>query len=157
MVGSTDRQDGDRRASRRCASRWGFLAAGRRLRPAAAGVIAALVYISIPWLTSTYIIPNVNVTSSGLIEGVSACYLFLYVVCPAAVAGGRRKNFARFTAPQQTHPGRPWLALAGYLAGAAVATKYPAVLFVLDPDGRLERASAARGETKRKEDCRGER
>ena len=58
-----------------------------------------------------------------------ACYLFLAV-------------YALLLCRQQTWdscqrcPARI-LILAGYLAGAAVATKYPAVLFVLLPPGRL--------------------
>ncbi len=110
-----------------------LLAAGRRFYSTSAGVIAALVYISIPWLTSTAFPPNVNVSSSGLIEGASACYLFLALY--AVLLSGRQSVAVQGASQPQvrsTHPAA-LLALAGYLAGAAVATKYPAVLFVLIP------------------------
>ena len=69
----------------------GLFAAGRRFYSTGAGVVAALVYISIPWLTSTAFMPNVNVTSSGLIEGASACYLFLALY---ALLLSRRRGMA---------------------------------------------------------------
>ena len=53
----------------------------------------------------------------GLVDGASACYLFLAVY---ALLFRDKLGTASF-------------ALAGYLAGAAVATKYPAALFVLLP------------------------
>lgn len=89
----------------------GLFAAGRRLHSTAAGVVAALVYVSIPWI--------VSISSIGLVEGASACYLFLAVY---AVLLAHNREDARMQS-----------ILAGYLAGAAVATKYPAVLFVLLP------------------------
>jgi hypothetical protein len=123
----------------------GLLAAGRRFYSTGAGVVAALVYISIPWLTSTYFMPNVNVTSSGLIEGASACYLFLALYAlllsrrrdesssdSRNVASLQRESFSRRSDVIESHPAG-LVALAGYLAGGAVATKYPAVLFVLIP------------------------
>ncbi len=117
-----------------------LFAAGRRFYSTAAGVVAALVYISIPWLTSTCFMPNVNVSSSGLIEGASACYLFLALY---ALLLSRKQGMAvqlsshhdmpvQLPSQQETHPAA-LIALAGYLAGSAVATKYPAVLFVLIP------------------------
>ncbi len=87
----------------------GLWAAGRRLFSPTAGVVAALVYLSIPWVTS--------IASGGFVEGPSACYLFLAV-------------YALLLHRKQ---GTPSLILAGYLAGGAVATKYPALLFVLLP------------------------
>jgi hypothetical protein len=143
----------------------GLLAAGRRFYSTAAGVVAALIYISIPWLTSTSFMPNVNVTSSGLIEGASACYLFLALYAlllsrkqetavqlpsqrnvelppqrrrdddsaqPANASSLPWGTLARRGDLPETHPAA-LVALAGYLAGVAVATKYPAVLFVLIP------------------------
>lgn len=92
----------------------GLLAAGRRFVSPTAGIIAALVYLSIPWID--------YVSTAGLVEGAAACYLFLAVY---AVLLWRD--------PQTTSTGR--LLLAGYLAGSAVATKYPAALFVLVPLG----------------------
>ncbi len=85
-----------------------LLAAGRRFFSAGAGVVAALAYISIPWV--------VGISTSGLIEGATACYLFLAV----------------YALLLKTNRGA---ALSGFFAGAAVATKYPAALFVLLPLG----------------------
>jgi hypothetical protein len=86
-----------------------LFAAGRRLHSTSAGVAAALVYISIPWVFS--------VSVTGWVEGAAACYLFLTL-------------YALLLSPQQPVG---FVALAGYMAGSAVATKYPAVLFVLLP------------------------
>jgi hypothetical protein len=87
----------------------GLWAAGRRLFSPIAGVVAALAYLSVPWVAS--------IASAGLVEGASACYLFLAVY---AVLLHREQ-------------GTPSLMLAGYLAGGAVSTKYPALLSVLLP------------------------
>ena len=87
----------------------GLWAAGRRLFSPTAGVVAAVAYLSIPWV--------VSITSSGLVEGAAACYLFLAV----------------YALLLRRELGTPALILAGYLAGGAVATKYPALLFVLLP------------------------
>ena len=88
-----------------------LLAAGRRLFSPTAGIVAALVYLSVPWV--------VSIGSGGLVEGASACYLFLAV----------------YALLLRDKLGTPAFALAGYLAGAAVATKYPAALFVMLPLG----------------------
>lgn len=92
----------------------GLFAAGRRFFSPAAGIVAALVYISIPWVS--------QVSTSGLVEGVSAFYLLLAVY---AVMLWRRD------APAASGLGR--VLLAGFVAGAAVACKYPAALFVVLP------------------------
>ena len=98
--GALGRQNGNRRLH--SALRAGI--AGRR--PAAVfgqrGVIAALVYISIPWV--------VSVSSLGLVEGALACYLFLavYALLLATTMSGA------FHAPATAIP---YLVLAGYLAG----------------------------------------
>jgi len=101
-----------------------LLAAGRRFFSPAAGIFAALFYISIPWIAS--------VSTAGLVEGASAYYLFtaVYAVLlwqeragqPSAGADGKRIPDAIF-----------FVLLAGYLAGGAVSVKYPAVLFVVLP------------------------
>jgi hypothetical protein len=93
----------------------GIFAAGRRLHSVAAGVVAALVYISIPGI--------VAISPAGLVEGVSACYAFLAIytlLLPDDANAESRMSVRR-------------IVLSGYLAGAAVATKYPAALFVLIP------------------------
>ncbi len=93
---------------------------GRRLVNATAGAIGALVYISIPWIAL--------VSMQGLIEGVFAYYFFASVA--AVMIWSRRKTAAEQGAAQ---PGGGHLLLAGFLAGAAVACKYPAILFVVVP------------------------
>ena len=98
-----------------------IFAAGRRLYSTGVGVVASLVYISIPWI--------VDVSSAGLIEGASACYFFLALY--AVLLSNELQKGDNLTA-QKVHP-MAFVILAGYLAGGAVATKYPAVLFVLIP------------------------
>jgi hypothetical protein len=95
----------------------GLWTAGRRFFSPAVGVVAALVYLSVPWV--------VSIASGGFVEGASACYLFLAVY---ALLLSRKPH----ETTDEKHP-MAMLALAGYLAGGAVATKYPAVLFVLAP------------------------
>ncbi len=125
--------------------------AGRRFLSTSAGVTAALVYVSIPWVASTSIIPSaLNVSSSGLVEGALACYLFLavYALLLGRATLARGASEGREPTPSLalrasvspaaagpvrfTHP-TGLLLLAGYLAGAAVAVKYPAALMVLLP------------------------
>ena len=58
----------------------GLLAAGRRFYSTAAGVVAALLYLSIPWILS--------VSSQGLIDGALACYLLLALYAVLLWIGG---------------------------------------------------------------------
>ena len=92
-----------------------LFAAGRRAVSASAGVLAALVYISLPWMAL--------VSTQGFVEGAFAFYLFaaLYAVLLAR---------EQIVAPRGD--AKP-LALAGFLAGGAVSTKYPAVLYCVLP------------------------
>jgi hypothetical protein len=100
--------------------------AGRRFASRGAGVVAAVLYLSIPWVSF--------VSTSGLIEGVLAFYLLLSLYAVLlwwqVQAAARRER-------QDDRPG--WqatdgcLALAGFCAGGAVSCKYPAVLFVAVP------------------------
>ncbi len=89
--------------------------AGRRYVCTIAGVGAALIYISIPWVA--------HVSTLGLVDGAAAYYLIA-----ACIAFWDWKS-AGVGAPG----GLARLALAGFLSGSAVATKYPAVLFVSLP------------------------
>jgi hypothetical protein len=91
----------------------GLLAAGRRFIDPTCGVVAALTYISIPWIT--------RVSALGLVEGVSALYLWGTVY--AMLLWLRRQMAERMSL----------VALAGFLAGSAAACKYPNVVFVLVP------------------------
>ncbi|MEN6452340.1 MAG: hypothetical protein ABFC96_17755 [Thermoguttaceae bacterium] len=112
----------------------GLYAAGRRLFSPTAGVAAALVYLSIPWVASTSMPPwDVNVSSSGLVEGALACYLFLAVYAMLLHRAALARSATERVAPAIFTPPRRLLLLAGYLAGATVAAKYPAALFVLLP------------------------
>ena len=91
----------------------GLLAAGRRFAMPAAGVVAAVAYLSVPWV--------VHVSQAGLNEGAVACYLLLavYAIALWREAEGKLAH-AR-------------ILLAGFLAGAAAACKYPSVPFVIAP------------------------
>jgi len=91
----------------------GVFAAGRRLIGAMAGVVAALVYISIPWIA--------RVSELGLVEGVSALYLWGTVY--ALLLWWRGAHDEKL----------PRVLLAGFMAGSAAACKYPNVVFVLIP------------------------
>ncbi len=117
-----------------------LFAAGRRLFSTAAGVVAAVVYISTAWI--------VRVSTAGLVEGGSAYYLLLSVyavllcdrggeeACSGnspARKGGVAASDHNPAKPRPPGRGYSRLLLAGYLAGGAVACKYPAVLFVLLP------------------------
>ena len=125
----------------------GLYAAGRRLFSTGVGVAAAVVYLSIPWIA--------QVSCLGLVEGPSACYLFLawYAVLLSREAEQNAHRVAgveRSDPPGRQAGGSPALdgshpvagerrssfsplVLAGYLAGGAVSCKYPAVLFVVLP------------------------
>jgi len=100
----------------------GLLSAGWRFVSLKAGMVAAVIYISIPWI--------VQVSTSGLVEGASACYLFMAVY--AMLLWQKAQTPA---SPCQDAPclQARYVALAGYLAGGAVSCKYPAVLFVVVP------------------------
>lgn len=123
-----------------------LLAAGRRFASLGAGVIAAVLYLSSPWITV--------VSTSGLIEGVLAFYLFLafyaallwrqlsnggwpsQAVIQPRDGLGSPSSISQIGVPSQN---RWWsdreasLALTGFCAGGAVSCKYPAVLFVAVP------------------------
>ncbi len=115
-----------------------LLTAGRRLHSNTAGVVAAVVYLSTPWVA--------HVAMAGLVESPLAMYSFLAVYAAAIlpqpkpeVAGVR---VSAYSGPLDAEgEGGPWLCgtrysnvlLAGYLAGAAAACKYPAMLFVVLP------------------------
>lgn len=89
--------------------------AGRRWYSPLCATVAALVYVSTPWIA--------RVCGDGLIEGASAFYLFL------AWYG------IRLWREGQGEPGWKfrWLLISGWLAGAAAACKYPGMIFVVLP------------------------
>ncbi|MHB8898730.1 MAG: ArnT family glycosyltransferase [Thermoguttaceae bacterium] len=92
----------------------GLVAAGRRLFSPAAGMLAALIYVSIPLV--------VNISTVGFIEGAAGFYLFA--------------TFYALLLAQNDSAGTSlrWL-LPGYMGGASVACKYPGLLFVVAPLG----------------------
>ncbi len=92
-----------------------LLAAGRRFVSPSAGIVAALVYISIPWVAL--------VSTQGLVEGGFAFYLLIGFY---ALLLWRENRF------YQDHPNK-LLVLAGFLAGGAVACKYTALIYCMVP------------------------
>ena len=91
---------------------WAF---GRRYISAAAGMVAAIVYLSTPWIAL--------VSAGGLVDGAAAFYLLASVYALALWC-------EEHAAGQAAHRG---LVLLGLLAGGAVSVKYPAVVFVVLP------------------------
>jgi hypothetical protein len=71
-------------------------------------VIAAAVYLTFPWIA--------HVSFNGLVDGVLAHYTFLAVYAASIAGVDWRKQL-----------------LAGLLAGAAAACKYPGLVFALPP------------------------
>jgi hypothetical protein len=102
-----------------------LFAAGRRIADPATGLIAALLYLSSPWIAL--------VSSQGLIDGAIAFYLFtsLYAVLLWRNFGQRSSSQPKTQKAETTNS--RLLLLAGFLSGAAVSTKYPAVLFCVVP------------------------
>jgi hypothetical protein len=129
--------------------------AGQRLFGRTAGIVSALVYISTAWV--------IQISNLGLVEGAYAFYLLLAtyaIVLSTGLFAVPHQPEASARLPHQPEPsarlphqpeaqaraaqsltfadasgwyGRTCLLLAGYMAGAAVATKYLAVLFVAIP------------------------
>jgi hypothetical protein len=94
----------------------GLIAFGRRVHSTAAGVLAALAYGSTPWI--------LHVSLVGYNEGPTALYFLtaLFAVWLAWRAGDSAASVRL-------------VGLAGFLAGAAVACKYPPALFLVVPLG----------------------
>lgn len=94
-------------------------AASRRFVSAEAGVVAAIVYLSIPWVA--------YVSMAGLVDAVWGCYLFLAVY--ASLIGASLNAKSSGLPSGRTR----WVCVAGWLAGSAAACKYPAVVLVVLP------------------------
>jgi 4-amino-4-deoxy-L-arabinose transferase-like glycosyltransferase len=94
----------------------GLIAFGRRVHSLGAGMIAAVVYASTPWIA--------HVSLVGYNEGPTA----LYFLCAIYAVWLAWKN-------EQPADSYRLNALAGFLAGAAVACKYPPALFLVVPLG----------------------
>ena len=104
-----------------------LFACGRRFWNRTAGVVAAISYVTVPWVA--------HVSMSGLIDGAVGCYLLL-----ALYALLLHQRSMQAVDDEEWRRSRSWdlhrlrhLILAGFLAGAAAACKYPAVLFVVVP------------------------
>jgi hypothetical protein len=92
----------------------GVWCAARHWWGVTAAWVGAALYLSTPWV--------VLVSTSGLIDAAVGCYLV-----GALLAWGMAvEDRAQCTS---------WVAVAGWLAGAAVSCKYPALLFVVAPLG----------------------
>ncbi|MEZ6110862.1 MAG: hypothetical protein R3C99_07600 [Pirellulaceae bacterium] len=110
-------------------------AAGRRLMSPAAGLVAAIVYLSLPWIA--------HLSFTGLIEGVVAYYLFAAFYATLLWSRERRESCATADETPSDTPGDSIVSLksdglvmvAGWMAGAAIACKYPSLLFVGFPIG----------------------
>jgi 4-amino-4-deoxy-L-arabinose transferase-like glycosyltransferase len=107
----------------------GLFAAGRRLFSSTAGELAALVYLSIPWV--------VQGATLGLVEAGTGCYLLATLLTASRLSETEKSVHPKSTAeklPSVSHRAG-WTLLAGFLAGGAMATKYPAAVFVVLPVG----------------------
>jgi hypothetical protein len=111
--------------------------AGRRFFSTASGAIAAMVYLSLPWIA--------HVSRAGLNEGAIGFYLLAAVYATLLWKVGNhhpsRMPFSRDAiAGTDSARGNPahddrWrlLVLAGFMAGAAAACKYTSLVFVILP------------------------
>ncbi len=92
-----------------------LFAAGRRWFSPVAGAVAALLYLSTPWVA--------RVAFDGLNENALGFYLLASFYAARCWWDQR----------QAGHPGGSWLVLMGWFAGSAVSCKYTALLFVVLP------------------------
>lgn len=108
-----------------------LIAAGRRFACAETGVLAALAFITTPWVA--------YVSMAGLVEIVWGCYLTLAVYATLLWSGvqtmlGNDSERQRSGEPGLRTGGRAaHVLLAGAMAGIASACKYPALLLVIVP------------------------
>jgi len=97
--------------------------------------LGALIYLSTPWI--------LHVSTVGLIEGAWAAYYILAVVAlwkaikqdraPGTAEHQSQENCTSDWHQRLLSPRNTWYALAGVLAGAASACKYPALVLVVIP------------------------
>ncbi len=104
-----------------------LFAAGRRFFSATAGVAAALVYVSIPWVAL--------VSIEGYVDGALACNVVLAVYAAMLWRAHQPEALARSPAAGENLPRLRFglVMLAGFLAGAAVSCKYTGVVFAALP------------------------
>lgn len=99
-----------------------LFAACCRFASAAAGIVAAIVYLSVPWVAA--------VATQGLVDGAFGFYLFAAFY--GALVWKNTVSEADDTG-RQAVGGSGLLIMAGFLSGAAVSTKYPAVIYSVLP------------------------
>ncbi len=89
----------------------------QRFVTSAAGVVAAVAYLSLPWV--------MLISTQGLVEGTLACYLFLgfYAAWLWRSSCHRQDGAATIR----------WAALTGFMAGSAASIKYPGLLYCVAP------------------------
>ncbi|MBX9787316.1 MAG: hypothetical protein K2Y37_00240 [Pirellulales bacterium] len=139
----------------------GLFAAGRRMFSPTAGALAALVNLSIPWVaqvatlglveagTGCYLLATLLAASRLAVSAKSLRRSFSIGDEPAPGATASSSSSARLhpallgkpaVAPKrgfdaaESHP-IGWTLFVGFLAGGALATKYPAAVFVVLPVG----------------------
>jgi hypothetical protein len=106
----------------------GLIAFGQRLHSLAAGVIAAIAFLSAPWI--------VSLGSNGLNEGPVAMYAILAVFAmwlAASSSSPAGSKPAPGGSPIALPVSNRLVLLSGFLAGSSVACKYPPMLFVVIP------------------------
>lgn len=102
-------------------------ATGKRFLTPYAGIVAAFAFLSTPWIA--------HVSTAGLIEGAVAFY-FIVTLHAALIWWQANKTAGAADKAAQLPPikgQRGLVMLAGFLAGSAVACKYPSVLFLVIP------------------------
>lgn len=88
----------------------GLFAAGNRYHSRFAGIVAMTVYLTTPW--------TLFLSAFGLVDGALGMYIFLALYA-MLLSDGRKSG----------------IIACGYLAGAAAACKYPAILYLVLPLG----------------------
>ena len=106
----------------------GLFLAGRRWFSPAAGTWAALIHLSTPWIYRISII--------AYAEGGLTCYLFATLLAVLLFSEPSRQSgqSATNTPPLDR---QSWAVLAGFLAGSAMACKYPGAVSVVIPLGMV--------------------
>jgi 4-amino-4-deoxy-L-arabinose transferase-like glycosyltransferase len=102
-----------------------LVAFGRRLHSLAAGVIAAVLYLSIPWTSS--------IAVTGYNEGPVALYAVLAIYALWLAYQNIPVSGRREPPGDAAPPINRLLTLSGFCAGSAVACKYPPLLFLVVP------------------------
>src|SRR5205085_2245569 len=105
----------------------GIYAAGRRWFSPQAGAWGAFIHLSTPWIYRISII--------AYAEGGLACYLFASLFAVMCWLDREKAAIPTDDLIDQPQYNGAWLMLAGFLAGSAMACKYPGVISVVIPLG----------------------